>query len=509
MAAAIAFAALVPLVPSVLLMFSEQQALYAIFVVLTVPVVVAEAVRSYPMTVASRRAVRVTRSATECVTLMVMCLRHEPSLSKAMVFASRRDSEFATELRGAIWSVMTGTYSTFDDALTALAARWSDRDPELKSSVQAMVTASREATEAGKRRALDRANSAIVAGARRRIEEYALSLSVPSMLLFGVGIILPLMVGSFLPLLSWDIWVGDAAASDGASAVVSRPTGHVVLLMNAIFPAMALLVTLDALSRHPLVASAEARDDTRWTSSMLAYAFATGAIAAAAFSASSMLLHGSVSHLAQLLSLSVPTAGFLTAYGLKASSSRQPGDDDSVSDMLFATGAAMVEGDNFELASAKAGGARSVEGPSAVSAPLGALQVVRDAATKDETHAGILAMDLSGYLKEVSELQTTMRRRLRPTVSMMRITAHVLAPIVLGITHAIYLSLASIGGAGVIASGQFFLILGLFLVEINAVVAYFVYGIGERRMPGEFARSAGVCILVSSLVYSATVAVAS
>jgi hypothetical protein len=59
------------------------------------------------------------------------------------------------------------------------------------------------------------------------------------------------------------------------------------------------------------------------------------------------------------------------------------------------------------------------------------------------------------------------------------------------------------GSAGIPAE-VFFLVLGVFLAETNAVVAYFVWGIEGKRDRRELLRSLGACILVSGLVYSAT-----
>lgn len=490
------------------------------------PLAAREAVLSYPRTSAARRAASVARSSTESVSLMIMCLRHESSLSKAMAFAAGRRTEFASELRGAIWSVMTDIHSTFEGALTAVGTRWSDSSPELKSSVQSMITASCEATEAGRRRALDRANRSIVAGARRRIEEYALSLSVPSMVLFGVGIILPLMVGSFLPLMSWQVWTDDLSQPAYDASASLQSTGQVVFLMNILFPAIAFLVAADALSRRPFAGPQGMAEVGRRRASATAYALSASVASLAGLSASLTLLDGNDRYVAFLLAATIPPALSLATYGARASESTVAFTTDSMSDLLFRTGSLMVEGENFEAAQAQARAALREDLPPATDllpcgclddgassrvadASAGALEVVREAAVKDEAQAGILAMDLSGYLKEVAELQATMRRSLKPTVSMMRITTHVLAPIVLGITYAIYMSLAAIGEGEAVLAGPFLVVLGAFLAEMNAVVAYFVWGIGETRRPGELAYSAGTCILISILVYSATVVVAS
>jgi hypothetical protein len=139
------------------------------------------------------------------------------------------------------------------------------------------------------------------------------------------------------------------------------------------------------------------------------------------------------------------------------------------------------------------------------------LRVVKEAASKDELAAGMLAMDLATYLRDLRELETTLRNRLKPTISMMKMTIYALGPIVLGVTYAIYLSLTSMvdGGPAGARAGAFFLVLGLFLAETDAVVSYFVWGIEGKRGRGQLMYSIGACILTSELIYAATATLAS
>jgi hypothetical protein len=93
---------------------------------------------------------------------------------------------------------------------------------------------------------------------------------------------------------------------------------------------------------------------------------------------------------------------------------------------------------------------------------LEGLKIVRGSASKDELSAGMLAMDLAAYLKDLGDLESTLKSRLRPTISMMRMTTHALAPIVLGVTFSIYMSLSSIaGGTEDMSAGSLFLVLGV------------------------------------------------
>ena len=192
-------------------------------------------------------------------------------------------------------------------------------------------------------------------------------------------------------------------------------------------------------------------------------------------------------------------------------------------DLLFSAGARMVDGENLESAmrgaSADLGipaiswpprvvSSRDVADGAEESNEDRALAVVIEAASKDEAQAGVLAMDLAGYVRDIAELEAVLKRRLKPTLSMMRMTTHALAPVMLGVTHAIYVSLTSIGGGtGGLSPGTLFVILAAFLAEINAIVAYFAWGIGDRRRTGALAYSVGSCTLVAVLVMSAVVIV--
>ncbi len=538
-ARAISLAFMAPLIPTVgllvvLTMFDS--AVLAAFAMVFGAVISKEAVLAYPKSLASKRATAVLRTSTEGVNMMIMSLRHEPSLPKAMRFAARLPSEFGQELRTAIWSVVMGAHATFEDSLQKLGAKWEGHSRELKSSTLALITASCEGTDEGRRRALDRASSSLVSGARRRIEDYALSLSFPSMMLFSIGVLLPLMVGSFLPMLSWDMWAG--ADGVGMTASAGAPEGVIlktVLLMNFVFPLVAFLIAADASSRRPISSDGAILSKRSPTTIGL---IPLGALACAVpgIVVSCTMLAGTEQLVGLMLSATAPPALLLVASGRRNIEPQGRGKGEHAEDALFSIGARMVEGENFESAVRRtmdtsdatwydyaAGmslGAHSLPGrtPGEVvgaATPTGpersareAARVVMSATSKDEVQAGVLAMDLSQYIRDISDLELTLRRRLRPTVSMMRFTTHALAPVMLGITYAIYLSLASIGGGSQLEPGVFFLVLGVFLAEINAVVAYFVWGIGEKKNRGVLEYSVGSCILVAELLYSATVLVA-
>jgi ABC-type multidrug transport system fused ATPase/permease subunit len=516
---------------AVLLTGAYSYFVMSVFLGAIVPPLSMEVILSYPGSAANKRAAEVLKGSPEAANLMIMSLRHEPSLSKAIRFASKRSNAFSQELGNCIWFVVMGKHASFEESLQQLGSKWARYGNELKASLNAMVTASCEATEDGKRRALDRANQSMISGARRRIEEYALSLSAPSMLMFGLGILLPLMVGSFLPMLSWNLWSPETAGEGSLMQDQSQATLETIVLMNVMFPAIAALVATSAASRHPIeVRRKRIREEKRFKSTM---ALSTLAVSGVACILSVILLEGVQMSLALLLGSIVPLSALMMIIGREGTQSGTKLAEEDMEDALFKTGARMLEGENFEAALSKAGqemrgpagdGVRRLSFGSIVSGKdiaemdvendaegqgenaLDGIKVVKEAASKDELAAGVLAMDLAAYLKDLHDLESTLKNRLKPTISMMRLTAYALGPIVLGVTFAIYLSLAGMMGPGSagIPAEVFFLVLGAFLAESNAVVSYFVWGIEGRRDIRDLFRSLGACILVSGLIYSAT-----
>lgn len=509
-------------------LFGTSAVLPAALLLAIVPFAVRELLLAYPKTVAGRSANAVITSSAEAINLMIMCLRHEPSLSRAIRFASRRDGAFASELRKCEWKVLTGEFSSFEEALQDLGDRWSRFSGEIRSCINSMVTSTCESTEDGKRRALDRANQAMVSGAKRRVEDYILSLSTPSMVIFGLGVLLPLMVGSFLPMMSWNFW-----SIDGMQGGEMQRDGHdvvfsTIFLMNVLFPAIGLLAALNAVSRNPVrqrsCNGAAARPSLAWVA--LAGSTSVGATLFSCYA-----LDGFIQSAAILMACLCPSALLLA--GTRHRENPSSIDNSSSEDFLFRIGARMVEGQNFESAMRDSAmdsddsaairmrllshdiatmghGPDMIENETNPNSMAG-LRVVSRAAAKDEQAAGILAMDLAVYLKDLRDIEGTLRSRLRPTISMMRMTSYVLGPVVLGVAYGIYLSLAAIvdNGTWTLDPRAFFLVLGFFLAESNAVVTYFVWALGSERDRSQFIRSLGWCILVASVVFSVTAGISS
>jgi hypothetical protein len=332
-------------------------------------------------------------------------------------------------------------------------------------------------------------------------------------------------------MLSWNLWSADGLAGGQTGLSQGQTTAEMVFVMNMLLPAVAALIAMSALSGYPFEPDAH-RETLSWPGPWYGPVLAATATVAGS-AAGACYLAGAFRPVELLLSAVVPLALWLILTG--KGKARNPEDGVSgLEDALFKTGARMLEGENFETSlnrSSRDLGRRTsdivkrlslrttIMGQDDLAAPsdhfgssnaIGGLRIAKLAARKDERAAGMLAMDLAAYLKDLRDLEATLKNRLRPTISMMRMTALVLAPIVLGVTYAIYLSLASmIGGGEGVGAEQIFLVLGVFLAEMDIVVFYFIWGIDGRRDAGALKSSVGSCMLISEAVYASTALLAS
>ena len=139
----------------------------------------------------------------DAVCYMAMSMRTTTSLHRAVQFAARNVGDpMATRLRQLIVDVELRKFDTLEDAFIDLARTYDPGNEEFQEALRALRTAELQVTEEGIERALERATTTAFEGARRRVREFADGLQRPVFVLFSLGVVLPLMVGSMLPLMS-------------------------------------------------------------------------------------------------------------------------------------------------------------------------------------------------------------------------------------------------------------------------------------------------------------------
>ncbi|UCC93344.1 MAG: hypothetical protein JSW25_01350, partial [Thermoplasmata archaeon] len=176
----------------------------------------------------------------DAVSYMAMSMRQTPSLHKALLFAARNVGEpLAGRLRQVVLDVELRRFETLEEAFLDLARTLDPGNEGFQQALRSLRTAELQATADGVERSLERATGSAFDGTRRRVREFADGLQRPVFVLFSIGVVLPLMVGSMLPLMS--------AGGLGGSLWTA------VLLMDVLFPLLFVLAARRILDRRPLV----------------------------------------------------------------------------------------------------------------------------------------------------------------------------------------------------------------------------------------------------------------
>jgi Flp pilus assembly protein TadB len=509
--------------------------LYLLPAMLIGPIAAYALVMSYPEMLSKRMLAMSIGRTPEAVNFLVMSMRLTPSLNSAMAFAAENAEEpIRSSMKKLLWDIYMHRYASIEEAFTAYAYHWGAWNEDFKRALYAIRSAATESDRASSSIILDKANSIIITGTKMKIEVFASSLSGPTTILFSFGVLMPMIIGAALPILA--INLPTMGSMETAEAIPTPPpTLKIILLMDVVFPLMAWLYAYRILGSRPGTSSPPKVDTegSRGSAAPMAMAFA------AVILLPSLLNWGRWNPLPLILALGVGAGIYL----LKSSSSSKKERDRIMAieaelpDALFQIGSLIGGGEPLELSLKKA--SEGMKGTpisrlladisysiQLTRAPLeqilfgergclthfpsrsvkATMRTVVELVKKDAVTAGQSIMNISTYLREMRKFEHDIKVQLGSVVSMMKATAMVFAPLVMGITSALYVLLSSSfsqmsTSTQMIPQNTFFLIIGIYLLLTVAVIMYFTTGIehGDDRVQLRY--NIGVGLPVASAVY--------
>lgn len=515
----------------------------------------------------------------DAVSYMAMSMRLTPSMHRAVLFAARNVGEpLAARLRQVIVDVELRKFDSIEAAFLELARTYDPGNEEFQQALRSLRTAELQGTTDGVERALDRATSTVFEGTMRRVKEFSDGLQRPVFVLFSLGVVLPLMVGSMLPLMS--------ASGIGGSLWAA------VLLMDVLFPVLFVITARRILDKRPLVRrSTLVAFEDRGRARRAILAIAAGAALVALGAHLSLVANDATSAQAELdAALADGTIGGMdplaraelearaaapdreataavaavlgplpVLWGVAAAAAlyflpalREPrrrrqevaSVENALPDALFQIGSRVADGMPLEPAIQRT--AASMDGEPVASllrrvlahltlkrtSPSEALfgregalagfpseyvsaslKTIVELVRKDVSGAGRTIVAVSDHMRDLRRMDREVASRLRPVTDMMRSTATLFAPIILGITSALYLvvvrlapSLPISSGATMAAPlpvGAFTLVLGGFVLAISAATMHFTSRLvgGDDPVEGRYqaARAIPVAVAVFSV----------
>ena len=168
-----------------------------------------------------------------------MAMKMVPNLERAVHFAEEQlGGKMGRELKRNISEWHLRLHLTASDGLSKLAKRWKRACPELERSVHLVHSSAHEHNMDNRTRTLDRALEMALHGARDRMRDFAASIYLPTLLIYTMGVLLPLVIVVILPILSTiNVQVGII---------------HVVILYCVVLPISVYMLSNQVLCRRPV-----------------------------------------------------------------------------------------------------------------------------------------------------------------------------------------------------------------------------------------------------------------
>ncbi len=518
-------------------LFKEGEGnLFILPAVLLLPMVTYAFLMNYPEILSKRLIHLSIGRSPEVINYMAMAMRLTPSLDRAMKFAAENcDEPFSSSIRKALWNVQMRRRKSIEEGFDAYTNDVGEWNEDLKHALYALRSATLERDRRGIEQALDKAQSIILTGTKMQIERFASKLTAPTTILFVLGVLMPMILGSMLPLLTLNLpSVSTAAVSTAAEANPPSPI-NIILLMDVLFPAITLTYAYYILGKRPSIAHQK-----KITPSSKAKILKNGVVCG--FFGAFTFAAGSVLNIIPNAFLMVLTLGWGMGLFLLLNAAKSVGEikkieemEEDLPDALFQIGSMVGEGEPLERAFKKVGDSMKdrfigkllthiAHTTLLTRRPLedvlfsrdgvlsnvpsrtihASLRIAAEVTKKDAVEAGQTIITVSNYLRDMRKVEHDVKARLNSTVEMMRATALFFAPLVMGITAAMYVLLSAAFSAlqaPPISPQIFFLVLGVYLLLTVISITYFTNGIERGVDRAHLMYSIGMGMPIASTIY--------
>ena len=343
-----------------------------------------------------------------------------------------------------------------------------------RRSVHMVMAAAASSEQSERKRMLSDASEIALNGLKEIGESYSTSLNIPCMMIFGLGIMVPMVLMSILPMLS-------LGGIFGGSSIGTVPITIVTLVF---VPAIILSLILSVKEKNPFLRQSSNMDLKYIMPVILSFPIAFAVYVITNDLSLSLLAAATVSGVAML--------AYTTPYA--RSEKMREKQEMLLQDSVFELGNRLIAGENFETSIVKAIGIRTECLPvadnvyremgicrgdscSAIRASIGKISAgvaevfcdVYRCSMKDVRDAGRLAVSVGRQIQDQDSVRKGIKNKLKSITDMMTGTAAVFAPLVLG------MSVAMLGPISKVMDGVDFggtsSILSAYLIELCILVS--------------------------------------
>lgn len=442
----------------------------------------------------------ISNESANVISYMTMGMHVNPSLETAVTFASSARGVLGDRLKIVSWRVLTRECKDIFSSLFQFTSHLSESNDSLKHAVHLVTSATFERSRTGMERLLEKANEIVLKGVQNRVNQYTSSLSVPVMILFSLGVILPVMLFTLLLMTSITTTMNVELMGAGMFGL-KTDLWILALLLLVVFPVLTSIYARSILKKNPI--SRKVALHLRFRMRTIQFLLLWGMVLALA-----VLYTGGYG---VLLAVVIPPCVFLTVK-FRGHHSRWADIEEMRSGLIegmYQMGNRMLSGAGFE--SAFKDTARSLgdshfsefAGQIIYKAGLGrrrlqdfikasgddlrfplitrSLIAAAECSTKDPSVAGKVAMNLAQNISDLRSGRAKIREELAGIVDMMRSTATFFAPLVLGVTTSLLVVLNEYSIHAASSLDSMVLMVGLYVFELNLIVTYFTVFLTSER----------------------------
>jgi hypothetical protein len=155
---------------------------------------------SYPKTLVTYSKIHSLGDIPEVLSYIVMSLKLSSNLEQSLIFTVKESSNsLVCDLRKLLWDMQIRVYYSINDALTIFASKWGKYNESFKRSIFLLRSSIDEPDEAQRMMTLNKALDVGLEGTRDMMRAFADQLHQPTMIIYSIGIMIPLSIIAMLP----------------------------------------------------------------------------------------------------------------------------------------------------------------------------------------------------------------------------------------------------------------------------------------------------------------------
>ncbi len=163
-------------------------------ITLIVGVIALFGIQKYPEYLQRVTTVETLNSMPLAIIYMVIYMRSSPTLEGAVRFtAEHLPGSLGRDLKKLVWDLENGAYTSMDQALATYASKWQAKNQNFSTAIELIRNSMRIPNENERMKTLDEAARVMLRGNLEMMQNFARGLKMPIVILYMLGIVLPVM----------------------------------------------------------------------------------------------------------------------------------------------------------------------------------------------------------------------------------------------------------------------------------------------------------------------------